>query len=73
MDIREHLNEEAHYIDGVLADCLAPLQGSVLHAAMSYALLSPGKRALLGLNGPAILSELSAIAVTRLVQPGREL
>jgi geranylgeranyl diphosphate synthase type II len=44
MDIREHLKEEAHYIDGVLADCLAPLQGSVLHAAMSYALLSPGKR-----------------------------
>ncbi len=34
MDIRDHLNEEAHYIDGVLADCLAPLQGSVMHAAM---------------------------------------
>ena len=44
MDIRDHLNEEAHYIDGVLADCLAPLQGSVMHAAMSYALLSQGKR-----------------------------
>lgn len=44
MDIRAHLKEEALYIDGVLADCLAPLKGSVLHAAMSYSLLSPGKR-----------------------------
>ena len=44
MDIRAHLKEEAVYIDGVLADCLAPMKESVLHAAMSYALLSPGKR-----------------------------
>jgi geranylgeranyl diphosphate synthase type II len=44
MDIRAHLKDEAAYIDGVLADCLAPLKGSVLHAAMSYSLLSPGKR-----------------------------
>lgn len=44
MDIRAHLKEEAAYIDGVLADCLAPMKESVLHAAMSYALLSPGKR-----------------------------
>ncbi len=44
MDIRAHLKEEALYIDGVLTDCLAPLKDSVLHAAMSYSLLSPGKR-----------------------------
>ncbi len=44
MDISAHLKEEAQYIDEVLADCLAPLKESVLYAAMSYSLLSPGKR-----------------------------
>ncbi len=44
MDIRSRLKDEAQYIDAVLAESLAPLTGSVLHAAMSYALLSPGKR-----------------------------
>jgi len=41
MDIREHFKDQAHYIDGVLDDCLAPLKESVLYAAMSYSLLSP--------------------------------
>lgn len=44
MDINERLRDEARYIDKVLADCLIPLQGSVLYAAVSYSLLSPGKR-----------------------------
>lgn len=44
MDIRSRLKDEAEYIDKALAESLAPLSGSVLSAAMSYALLSPGKR-----------------------------
>jgi geranylgeranyl pyrophosphate synthase len=44
MDIRERLTEESRYIDGVLSESLEHVSGSILHAAMSYALLSPGKR-----------------------------